>query len=756
MLKQFFLMMTVLFLSVFLFQSCATKIYTDAMKTGSELELQKLYIKAYDEYKKALDEKPNDKKAVAKMEELEKLIAENFVKQGNDLFQGGHYLDAKHAFDQALIYRKNHGPALHSLLKLDEASKAIKNKYAMAEQFEVENQWIQSRQLLQEIQSVYQDDSGLTSRISELENNGYQYFQKLGITRQKEAKYKESLGFLTTAQQLKDTDQIKQEIIVVNTYIKADDYYQSALDFSKADKIENSVDKLIEARQLVGDHKDVNLLFASLLNNWSGILLANGKRLMDTASFDKAYIILKKLYDQNPEFPEAEYYFKQARDTLLKIHYALMIDDLKTDNLEGVISSGNDIFKIQPGYLDSSEIMSQVIFKAFNKFYQRGLHFLKTGNYGRSILAFRSAEDQLGESLLLKNNIDLAKEKILNDSALRIAFWNFNFERGDAGIATLATSKLKEALEVEEKKSPFKNIKLQYNIITDREMALRAEQKTVDWGLVQARNCNALVSGRIVTLRIDTSKTFEWKTRIHEKKAFIDNPKYIAAINKKAELNHAYINKVPGIYIDYRYYKKSVYKDEIKKIEAILPGIAPKIEEYIAEEAPYQVEKHTMKAFVQVEVEILYQNGAPLWPSINYNDEFEIEDLVISPDLQSSIPEERNGDPLVLPSDYEFMEMAINHIINTKITPDLTANFNNYGMRFFNAANKLSPIENQGVKSSEALQSAIEDYYKFLFCYKDKGDTDDIPEKVTRYLDSFISNKWLLGKENSQTTSWNN
>ena len=745
MVKRFYLLTAVLFFSPFLFQGCATKIYTDAMKAGYDLELKSLYITAYNEYKKALDDKPNDKKASAKIEELGKLIADDFIKQGNKRFQAGYYLDAKYAFDQALIYRKDYDPALNCLLELDKASKVIEKKYSLAQEFEAENQWIQAIDILKEIQAVYQDDSDLTSQIESLENNGYTYFQDLGISSQKAGRYKKASELLKTAQKLKNTDQIKQDILLNNKYLKADEYYQTALVFFRTKTIEQGFDKLILARELVDDHKDANLLYSKILNDWSGILLFKGKNLIENDLFEDAYIVLKKLYTQNPEFPEAVYYYKLARDNFLKTHYSIMIESLKLDDLEQVINSGNEIFKIKPDYLDLSEILNQVLFKAFNMFYQCGLHFLQTGNYGKAILAFRSAEDQLGNTLLTQENIDLATKKIIDENSLRIAFWNFIFEKGESGIANHATLKLKEDLKLEETKSSFKNIKLQYDIITDKEMALWAEQNTVDWGVVQSKNCNALISGKIIRLRIDTSKNVEWKTRNHSKKKIIDNNEYIEAVMKLAELNKAHMNKIPGISIDGKYYKKANYKNEIKKIETVLPTLSPKIEKYVSEKSSYQVEKHTMKAFVQIGVDVLYQNGMSLWPSKTYDDEFIIEDLVISPDLESSIPSEKAGDPLALPSDYEFMKMAVDHIVDTKIVPDLTAEFNNYGMRFFNTANKLSPVDKQPVKTSEEFEAAIEDYYKFLVCYKDKGHEDNIPEKVIDYLDSFISDKWILG-----------
>ena len=176
MLKRFFSLAALFFLFAFLFQSCASKVYLDAMKAGSELEVQQKYIKAYDEYKKALDEKPDDAKAILKLEEIEKAISKIFNEQGIERFEHGYYRDAKKAFTNALHYQKNNIPAKQSLLKLDAAIKRIKEKYSQAQQLENKNQWVETLQILKDIQRVYHDDSELDSRIQEVINNGAKYF----------------------------------------------------------------------------------------------------------------------------------------------------------------------------------------------------------------------------------------------------------------------------------------------------------------------------------------------------------------------------------------------------------------------------------------------------------------------------------------------------------------------------------------------------------------------------------------------------
>jgi len=271
---------------------------------------------------------------------------------------------------------------------------------------------------------------------------------------------------------------------------------------------------------------------------------------------------------------------------------------------------------------------------------------------------------------------------------LNIAFWNFNYKNGAAGVSSYASKKIKESLESKVSVSPLKNIVLKYDIITDDEMSIRADSGNIDWELVQSKSCNALLTGEIESLRIDNSKQSQWKTRIHKEKRVIDNKLYLTQVMKLAMLKNATMNKLTKINFDGQRIPRKKYKDEIKKIETTLPGISPKVEAEVEEKISYQVEKYTMTAAIRMNVGILYQNGSAVWPTMVYQDEFQIQDFVIAPDLQSKIAEERAGDPLALPSKYEFTQMALDHIIETKIIPDLKSKLENYDMRLYESGNR--------------------------------------------------------------------
>jgi hypothetical protein len=223
-------------------------------------------------------------------------------------------------------------------------------------------------------------------------------------------------------------------------------------------------------------------------------------------------------------------------------------------------------------------------------------------------------------------------------------------------------------------------------------------------------------------------------------KKIIDNEEYNRLIIRRAELNQALISrKNIGM-------KKSAIESELKEIEINLPGISPKIEAKILEETPYQVVKHTMTAHLQLEVQISTPDGGQLWPLKQYEDSFQLEDSVVPPDLTSDEPQERMGDPLTLPSESKFKEQALDYVLENNIIPDILENFENYGMRFYLKAVELSKPHDEVKPGSPAFLDSIEEYYKFLACYEDKGEEDTLPEMVQEDLKKYISTLWLVHK----------
>jgi len=742
---MFWVMLSLMF--VCLFQSCVTtKAYKLAMETGSGFEARQEYIKAFEHYQKALAEEKDDEAAKAKLEILSKKIAQGFTAKADGALKDGRFRDAGIAFDTALKYRPGYQQAVRGKQKLTQNLDGIKKEYARAEIAEKKDEWLEAVSILERIQIGYKDDPKLSSRIAASINRGYEYYRNQGLLTLEEYRYGDALSFFEKASKLRPEPQVEADINRSKKLIQADEYYQKALSFNARNVLNGTFDSLIEARKITSDHSNANRLYQALLPDWSAGLMAEGLRLMESQDNKNAYDIFNRLYTQNPEFPQAEYYYLQSREVLLKLKYWLMVDRLKQKDWPGVLERGNEIHRMAPeGFLYSTEMSANVPLMTFNMFFQRGLRYLKTGHHGKAILAFRSAEDQLGTTVMTQDGIRRAREKISETNRLNIAFWDLNYKNGEAGVSSYASEKIKESLASEVSVSPLKNIVLKYDIITDDEMSISSDLGNIDWGLVQSKSCNALLTGKIESLRIDSSKQSQWKTRVHKEKRIIDNKVYLTQVMKLARLKNATMNKLPKIVFEGQSIPRKNYKDEIKKIEAVLPGISPKVEADVEEKISYQVEKYTMTAAIRINVGILYQNGSLAWPAMVYQDEFQIQDLVIAPDLQSKIPEERAGDPLVLPSKYEFTQMALDHIIETKIIPDLKSKLENYGMRFYASGNRLYPLENGGYLSESRFQNAVEDYYKFLICYKDKGESDDKPEQVTRFLDRFISQTRLLG-----------
>jgi len=189
---------------------------------------------------------------------------------------------------------------------------------------------------------------------------------------------------------------------------------------------------------------------------------------------------------------------------------------------------------------------------------------------------------------------------------------------------------------------------------------------------------------------------------------------------------------------------KGQIEDQLEEISERLLTIPPKIEMDVEEEKSYQLVKHTMTAHTQLDVEILAPDGSHIWPMKRYEDVYKIEDSVIPPNLSSDDPKERTGDPLTLPSESEFKEQAIDHIVESKIVPDLTENFWTYGIRFYNKAKKLSTIQDKA--DPMAFMDSFEEYYKFLACYEDRGEEERLTEEVEKKLDTYICDLWLIRK----------
>ena len=236
----------------------------------------------------------------------------------------------------------------------------------------------------------------------------------------------------------------------------------------------------------------------------------------------------------------------------------------------------------------------------------------------------------------------------------------------------------------------------------------------------------------------------EWKTRKRTVRKIVDNEAYTRIIIRQAELRAGMKSKK---WRKEKRMSKSQIERQLELIEERLLTIPPKIEAEVEEETPYQLVNHTMTAHMHIDVEILAPDGSHIWPMKRYEDVYQIEDSVVPPNLMSDDPEERMGDPLTLPSEYEFKEQAIDHIVKNKIIPDMMEDFRGYGMRFYNKATHLSSLRKESTSANAAFLDSFEEYYKFLACYEDKGEEDTLTEEVEKKLASNISDAWLIRRK---------
>jgi hypothetical protein len=298
--------------------------------------------------------------------------------------------------------------------------------------------------------------------------------------------------------------------------------------------------------------------------------------------------------------------------------------------------------------------------------------------------------------------------------------------------------------------------------------------------------------GDIKSLGLEKSINSEWKVRKRKVRRIIDNEQYARLDIRKAELRQALKDSNKNVYTPNEKYSKLLQKrdavnaklnsatlgdtkrrnlekellsvekkiastpemipmklsemqKEIREIEKTLEITPQKIEAEIDEEVPYQVTNHAIDVRIRLTLRIA-NRGMELWPPIEYEDVFRIEDSVIPPNLMAEDPDERKGDPLTLPNDSDAKKMALENLVEKKMYPDLIKNFENYGIRFYEIAMKMSTEESDPAFSSVEFLDSIEEYFKFLACYgqKDADDGDGLVEQVQQKMDSLVLSDWLL------------
>jgi tetratricopeptide (TPR) repeat protein len=773
--------------------ACVPKEYQQALEHATLYESQRELEKAYEHYKQALELRPGDKKTQAKLRELGKLISENITQKGIRAFDNKKYKTAAEYLAKALSYDTENKLAKEYQEKTILQINAINQMYERANGLAAKNKWIEAIDVLNKIAASYDDDPNLSSQINKWREDGYAHYMNAGLEARQEGEYSQSLRLFDSANFLKSDSESQRELELAKKYVKADIYYIKAKQNAEQDEVLEAMAELISAREIVADHLKVNQLIGQLLPAWSPEIFNAGKMHLDAEQPDKAFEAFATLYKLNPQYPEAQAYYEKTKATYLKNNYLRLVDANNAARLPSITRYSQNILEVDPSYLDTKEIMTRALLKGFNVFYQKGLHYMQNGNYGKAILCFRSAEQYLTETMLTQSLIHKAWENIRETSTLKVAFWDFFQQIGDPRMSVYATAKLKDLLKTRVETNAFKNIALNFERIKQTQMAYRSGfVEDIDWGTIQVRGYNSVISGYIKLLKVEKSLGSEWKTRKRKVRRIIENEQYARLVIRRAELNTALKGKTRLMVDNEKYVilvnehealkaeldsaklssrdEKKIRKNlasiekklakmkpkremtkveiraELKNIDQTLPQIPPKIEADVEEETSYQITKHTMTAHIQVELQIATPDGGHVWPLKQYEDIFQVIDHVIPPNANSDDPQERMGDPLILPSDSEFKKQAIDNVIQNKVYPDLIDKFENYGMRFYNRAAQLSKPEIKPDPASMAFLDAIEEYFKFLACYEDKGYDDKLPEEVQQYLDRYVSNLCLVRK----------
>ena len=83
-------------------------------------------------------------------------------------------------------------------------------------------------------------------------------------------------------------------------------------------------------------------------------------------------------------------------------------------------------------------------------------------------------------------------------------------------------------------------------------------------------------------------------------------------------------------------------------------------------------------------------------------------------------------------------------VVENKIFPTIVKSFEDYGLRFYHQAFELYNPEKEIKQPTIKFLESIEEYFKFLASYEDKGEDDDLPEKVQQFLDRCLSDLWLI------------
>jgi len=723
-------------MALWLLSGCAPQGFDKAMQEAARMAQQGDYKAAYDYYKKATELWPDDEDAAAKLKHLAQIVYNKEREKGVQAFEQRKYKTAIGYFETALKYQDL--PEVRDLIeRCRQKLSDIQKDYNKVDKLIAEGQWIDGVNLLIQILNRYADDPELAQRIETTKDMGYKSYYSKGLEQRKEGRYADSLHSMQSANSLRPGETIRREIEKAKAYVRAGQLAGIAAKKREAGDLLAAMDLLLQAKALASDHIQVVRMIEDILPQWSEAIYLHGIEQQQQGLLQQAYVSMKKLIDLNPGYQGAESAFMEISLAYLKQLYRYQIAASNSGDLAGVLEYGGRIKEIDPTFIDSLDQIASAPLAAFNRYYQMGHFYGETGEFGKAILCFRSAETFIGKNGLTKGLIEEAQDSLRKASERHIFIWDFSEQVGDPSIADYATGRLKASLASCIRKTPLENIKLDFsNLSRSQRISQKLLANDIDWGLIRAKNCNTIIACDIQLLKIDKSLQTEWKTRERKVRKIVDNEEFAHLQMEMADLKKKL--RIDG------YPNKGKMEDRIERIQKDLEVISPKIEREILEKTSYQVETHTLKAYIQIQVDILDKSGSSFWPEKQYEATYEITDDVIPPDLNSKNAKERKGDPLFLPTESKFKEQAIDFILEKNIIPDVMKAFENYGMRYLKKAESRLSRSKAKTDSRAELREAVEDYFTFLSCYKDKGPKDGLTEEVERKLDELIVVQWLL------------
>jgi tetratricopeptide (TPR) repeat protein len=731
---------TILILSVLLLSGCATlREYNESVNMAKELEGRQKYEEAYEKYKQAYELSKIDRSIDSKLQELSKIISENSTVEGIQAFENKKFKVAKELFNKALRYEPSNNQAAEYRSDAISAYNTIFEKDARAEDLTTQNKWVEAINLLKEIDAAYDDEPNPAAKIDDWRNQGNAYYRKAGLQARQNGDYQDSLRNFELAEYLISDPQSQQELALAKKYVQADEHYVRASQKADQRQVEEAMDELIKAREITADHLRVNQLINQLLPAWSSMTFDAGKSYMDSKQTKKAFEAFSNLYKLNPHYPQTKEFYEKANSDYLKDSYEQLVKSYNSNDFSSVEKYSETITQVDPTFLDTKEIIVRTLLKGFNVFYQRGLQYMKDGNYGKAILCFRSAEQQLAQTKLTTNAIQQAWEKLRETTALKVVFKDFSQQVGDPSVTAQAAKKLQDLLKSRVEAREFKNVKLKFKNDLEKETSYRSTNPNeIDWGTIPTNGYNtAVIYGDIKALSVEKSMRSEWKTRQRRITRKMENPEHAELAGRRDELNSDLEGGVSNA-------RRRQIKAEIKKIEKKLAGLSPVIMLEEIEEMPYQITTYIWICSVKVDMHLTDQSGRQLWALEPYEDILQIEDHVIPPNPQSNDPKEKRGDPLEPHSDPEIKRQVVDQVVENKIFPNIVKSFEDYGLRFYHQAFELYNPEKENKQPSIKFLESIEEYFKFLASYEDKGEDDDLPEKVQQFLDRCISDLWLI------------